>query len=338
MHHHIQNIDAEKSLQQMASPRPPLVYLEPDGLFNTKKVFAIVAVVAFAAAVLAATFWPTQPDQPAAVAIKSLPTVSGLPAVAGQRKDSAALLSPLSAAAGASADKDFYQIDNLNGGELAAAFNELYKRAQAGDSTLTYALASRLRACSSNQRLEQQNLAATIEIAGTPDWAQTLDESWRQRCIGLSVVQLDKAAALQALAVKQGHPRALLEHASQSLNALELVKQDAVTAGQPISLTPQQIESVAASVRTLDALAQSGNYGALDTLAGLYAKGALVDADGGKFLVYQLVAQHDWAQPAQLMSKSPMLASQEEAESNQKALAQATALFNSCCANKEKTR
>ena len=269
---------------------------------------------------------------------KNLPALSSLPIVADQRNDSPALLSPLPAAAGAGADKDLHQIDDLSGAELATAFDDLYKRAQAGDSELAYALGRRVQECTSSQRLEQQNRAANIEIVGMPDWAQTLDESWRQRCIGLSVVQLDNASALQALAVKQKHPLALLEHASQSLNAIELARQDALSTGQPIHQTPQQTESLAASVRVLDSLAQTGNYRALDTLAGLYVMGSIVDADAEKFLVYRLVSQHNWAQPAKEMSQSPLLLAEEDAELKKKVLSQATALFSSCCANKEKTR
>jgi len=88
----------------------------------------------------------------------------------------------------------------------------------------------------------------------------------------------------------------------------------------------------------MDSLAKTGNYKALATLAGLYAKGSIVDADAGKFLVYQLVSQHDWAQPAQLMSQSPLLLAEEDAELRQKVMKQVEALFSSCSANKEKTR
>lgn len=341
MHHQIRDLHADKSLQRITgkdicfAARPATLKLQPRSRYSQYKFAAMVTGALVAAAVLGACFWTVAPEPLASLAIRSKPGSPSIP-VQGQHPGSnpSAMLQT-AAKTGVDSGNDLRQLDGLNGAELSAAFDALFKRAQAGDSILSDALARRLHECSSSQRLVQQTEASSVQIAGISDWAQSLDESWRQRCIGLQLVQLDKAAALGALAVSQGHPQALFDQAASTLSALEVAASQAVDSGQPANRTPLQIESALASVRVLDSLAQTGDFKAINMLAGLYAKGSVVDADAEKFLVYQLVSGHDWAQPALLMGQSPLLADLD-AEVKQKVLKQAVPLFSSCCANKEK--
>ena len=235
--------------------RPAKFYLQPVSRYSQYKLAAMVIGVLVAAAVLGACFWTAEPEPLAALVVKSKP---GSLSVAAQGEQPGRCLSAIqqpSAKAGADSGNDLRQLDRLNGLELAGAFDALFERAQAGDSVLSDALARRLHECSSSQRLVQQTEAASVQIADIPDWAQSLDESWRQRCIGLQLVQLDKAATLGALAVSQGHPQALFDQAASTLGALEVAASQAVDSGQPVNRTPLQIESALASVRVLNSLA-----------------------------------------------------------------------------------
>ena len=331
---------SERSLQQLmeVGRRPaavsPLAQGRPRRL---RTLFGAAAVaVAFSGVALIASVWTVEPAPAAKLLASSGPSLRGEPPSAsspGRMSLAPSHRSP-SAEAAVGTPKE---IDGLSGVELRSAFDALFKQAQAGDRALAHALGQRLHECNSRQRLKQQEVASIVQMQGMPDWAQLLDQSWRERCIGLSVHQLDQAEALQALAAKQGHPRAMFEQAARTLATLDLAEYEASNAGQTATRTPAQNESALASVRTLEALAQGGDLDAIRTLGGVYARGSLVPADEVKFFVYRLLAQHDWKQPAASMGDSPLIAGLDS-EVRTKVLLQAVALFDSCCAHQAKPR
>lgn len=340
MYHEVPAQPSEQSLQQlMEIGKRPAAAL-PLAHCRTRRFRVLLRAAAVAAALsglaLTASVWTVEPAPAGKLLASSGPSLRGEPSRAsspGNMSLAPSHSSPPTEAAGGSPKA----IDGLSGVELHAAFDALFKQAQAGDRSLAYALGQRLHECNSRQRLKEQEVASLVQMQGVPDWAQLLDQSWRERCIGLSVHQLDQAEALRELSAKQGHPRAMFERAARTLAMLELAEDEASNAGQSAARTPAQSESALASVRTLEALAQGGDLDAIRTLGGVYARASLVPADEVKFFVYRLLAQHDWKKPAASMGESPLLAGLDS-EIRTKVVLQAEALFNSCCAHLEKPR
>ena len=342
MYHEVPDQPPGQSLRQIMreTTRPaatsPVARLRPRQPRTFYRAAAIAAAAVLAGAVLAGSLWTGEPAPAATQPARNGPSLHDDPSTASL-PGNASLAPSYRPATPEAIRTEAQEIEGLSGAALFAAFDSLFKQAQAGDRVLAYALGQRLHDCNSRQRLKQQEAASTVTIEGMPDWAQTLDESWRQRCIGLSVVQLDKAEALKALAAKQGHPRALFEQAALTLAAWELAEEEAANAGHPASRTPAQTANALAAVRALEALAQAGDLEAIRALGGVYARGSVVAADEVKFFVYRLIAQHDWTSPATSMDQSPLVAGLD-LELQKKVLQEAGAVFNSCCANKEKPR
>jgi len=331
--------DTETSLHALTSSSSSKIYLRPNRL---PAVFRVMLGVTVIAVIVAFVWFSISAGDSDRVGVQVILREQAKP-VSIPLTDSApefvatSINVPRVQATAAAEVPPLQPIDNLDGSELSAVFEQFFQRAQDGDGAIAGALGRRLQECTGSQWLEQQERAATVQIGDTNDWAQIIDQVWRQRCIGLTVVQLDKAAALLRLAAQHGDPQALLEQALATLNVREREKEQASLSGLPDAPTLREIESTMATVHTLDSLAKAGNYQALDTLAGLYARGSIVAPDAEKFLIYQMVSQHDWSKPAQLMEQSSLLTAEEDPQLRDRALQQAVALFSSCCANKEKT-